>query len=213
MQLLIFDDMAQCTDAEVGRLLTLAGLQRREQALRFSHTFGRFCCLKGYELLLDCIERLRHNSDPAAQEMLRRLDDWNGDFVYNEHGKPYLQSRTSTARIEGVEFNISHCKNAVAAVLHPAPVGIDVESFRTASPALIRRTMNDTETEQIHHADNPSREFTRLWTQKEAVLKLEGTGLVDNLPQVLSSNRYRLETIVNEPKGYVYTVATNKSQA
>lgn len=207
MQLQIFDDMAQCTDTAVSQLLPMVSPQRREQALRFSHTFGRFCCLKGYELLLRCIGQLRNATDPESRELRARLDDWSGAFVYNEHGKPFLQSRSTGGRIEGAEFSISHCKNAVAAALHHLPVGLDIETFRSFSPTLLHRTMNAQEAAAITGADLPQREFARLWTQKEAVLKLEGSGLTDNLPQVLSNRHYQLETAVNESKKYAWTVA------
>lgn len=67
MHLLTFDDMAQCTDAVVSQLLApLVSDQQRKQALRFNHTFCRFCCLKGYELLLRCIEQLRNVTGPKG---------------------------------------------------------------------------------------------------------------------------------------------------
>ena len=47
----IFDDMTQCSEQEVARLLPLVSAQRREQALRFTHLFGQYCCLKSYEML------------------------------------------------------------------------------------------------------------------------------------------------------------------
>ena len=49
----IFDDMTLCCEQEVARLLPLVSAQRREQALRYTHLFGQFCCLKSYELLID----------------------------------------------------------------------------------------------------------------------------------------------------------------
>ena len=42
----IFDDMTQCSEQEVARLLPLVSDQRREQALRYKHTFGQYCCLQ-----------------------------------------------------------------------------------------------------------------------------------------------------------------------
>ena len=42
----IFDDMTQVTEAEVRRMLPLVNIQRRDEALRYKHLFGQFCCLK-----------------------------------------------------------------------------------------------------------------------------------------------------------------------
>ena len=47
----IFSDMTECSEQEVARLLPLVSEQRREQALRYTHTFGQYCCLKSYEML------------------------------------------------------------------------------------------------------------------------------------------------------------------
>lgn len=207
----LFDDMSCCSDAEVKRLLALVSNQRREQALAFQHTFGRFACLKAYELLRQCVDEVLSGTDAAYGQMRERLAQWDGGFVYAEHGKPFLRSSNGEGVIEGVDFSISHCKRAVGVALHDKPVGLDVESFRTAKESLVQRTMNEAERELILHANNPDRMFTRLWTQKEAVLKMEGSGLVDHLDQVLSEKNtkstYRLETGFNEEKQYCWSLA------
>ena len=59
IRLTLFDDMSQCTDAEVERLLPLVSAQRREVALRFKFTFGRFTCLKSYVMLQQLVVHLR----------------------------------------------------------------------------------------------------------------------------------------------------------
>jgi phosphopantetheinyl transferase len=71
--------------------------------------------------------------------------------------------------------------------------------------------MNPEEQEEVRAAADPTEAFTRLWTRKEAVLKLRGTGLVDNLHEVLLPNpehpAFSLETTVNRAKQYVWTLA------
>ena len=78
MQYRIFDDMTECSEQEIARLLTLVSPQRREQALRYTHIFGQFCCLKSYELLTALLASTPYtlHSTPS--------------FLYNEHGAPYL---------------------------------------------------------------------------------------------------------------------------
>ena len=51
----IFDDMTQCNEQEVARLLPLVSAQRREQALGYKHTFGQYCCLQSYKMLCDLL--------------------------------------------------------------------------------------------------------------------------------------------------------------
>ena len=170
--------MEQCTEAEVQRMLPLVSAQRREQALRFKHTLGRFCCLKSW-LMLDAMN---------IGEM---------EFLYNEHGKPYIEG--------GPFFSISHCKEAIAVAIDDQPVGIDVEAIRNVDQDLILRTMNEEEQQQIHS----NRDFTRLWTQKEAILKMEGTGITSfEQLQGLSISDYRIQTI--EKEKYIYTIAYGK---
>jgi 4'-phosphopantetheinyl transferase len=208
-RLLLFDDMSQGTDAEVERLLPLVGVQRREVALRFKFTFGRFTCLKSYVMLQQLVQEALAETDERWLPLQQRLKEWNGNFVYNEHEKPFMQN-ASGERIEGVDFSISHCKNAIAVALGDHPVGVDVESFRHAEEPLLKRTMNPEEQAEVRAAADPAEAFTRLWTRKEAVLKLRGTGLVDNLHEVLipkPEQPFSLETTVNRGKQYVWTLA------
>ena len=182
----IFDDMSQMTDAEVQRMLPLVDEQRREEALRYKHLFGQFACLKSWLML---------------QDLLKHLGINNLEINKNEHGKPYL------IRYPDVHFNLSHCKRGIAVMVDFSPVGIDIESFHRENEALVRRTMNDAEIEAIQASPNPTATFTQLWTQKEAVLKLRGTGIVNDLHGVLDGEGYRLESHINEEKQYALTMA------
>ena len=207
LKYLLFDDILQCADNEVERLLPLVSSQRREKALRFKFTFGRYACLKSYLMLQQLVQEVFAETDEHWLTMQERLKEWNGDFVYNEHEKPFMQSRLG-GRIEGVDFSISHCKNAIAVALSDRPVGVDVESFRQAEEPLLKRTMNPEEQAEVRAAADPAEAFTRLWTRKEAVLKLRGTGIVDNLHEVLSNlDNVHLQTIVNKNRQYAYTLA------
>jgi len=204
---LLFDDMSQCTDSEVERLLPLVSAQRRKVALRYKFTFGRFTCLKSYVMLQQLVQEVLAETDKHWLPLQQRLKEWNGDFVFNEHDKPFMQN-TLGQRIEGVDFNISHCKNAIAVALSDRPLGVDVESFRHAEGALLRRTMNPEEQAEVLAATDPAEAFTRFWTRKEAVLKLRGTGLVDNLHEVLTNlENIQLETTVNKNRQYACTLA------
>ena len=181
MRVRIFDRMEECTEEAVQAMLPQVSQQRREQALRYRHLFGRFCCLKSWLML----------SAMHIGEM---------EFLYNEHGKPYIEG--------GPFFSISHCKEAIAVALDDQPVGIDVESIRRFDPELVTRTMNDSEQALIAASETPERTFTRLWTQKEAVLKMEGTGIesFEQLQTILSKYRnIEISTIENEK--YIYTIA------
>jgi 4'-phosphopantetheinyl transferase len=182
----IFDDMTQVTEAEVQRMLPLVDEQRRKEALRYKHLFGQFSCLKSWLML---------------KELLKPLGIHDLDTGHNEHGKPFLTHHPN------VHFNLSHCKNGIAVVVDFSPVGIDIESFRKSNLALVKKTMNPVEAEWIRSSSNPVEAFTQYWTKKEAVVKLRGTGLIDDLHSILDGEGYRLETQVNRDKGYAWSVA------
>lgn len=183
----IFDDMEQCTAEEVARLLPLVSDQRREQALRFSHLFGQYCCLKSYEILC---------------ELLR---EWGSDiqlpvFDYNEYGAPSIQG--------GPYFSISHCKEGIAVAVDSQPIGIDIESVRPFKEALMHKTMNASEQAAILSSDDPDWAFTRFWTKKEAVLKMQATGIISDLHEVLSAApNTRFTSFDNANHRYVLTIA------
>jgi 4'-phosphopantetheinyl transferase len=182
----VFDDMDLCTDAEVERMLSLVPEPRRSQAMGFKHTFGRFACLKSYLMLAELLR-----SEFGLEEF--RIET-------AEHGKPYLTDYPD------IHFNISHCRNAIAVVVSDKPVGIDVESFRHFNDGLLDKSMNPTEKEEILKSDAPEETFASYWTRKEAVFKMQGTGITDNLHNILSGG-VTTGTKINREKGYALSVA------
>jgi phosphopantetheine--protein transferase-like protein len=85
-------------------------------------------------------------------------------------------------------------------------VGIDVESFRHFSEGLLDKTMNPDEKAAILSSDSQEEKFASLWTCKEAVFKMQGTGITDNLHHILSGG-VTTGTKINHEKGYALSVA------
>ena len=189
----IFDDMTQYSEQEVARLLPLVSAQRREQALRYKHTFGQYCCLQSYKMLCELLaEWSRVHQLPINQQPI---------FLYNDYGAPYIEG--------GPYFSISHCKRGIAVAVSENPIGIDIEAIRTFSPDLMRKTMNEDEQLRITSSAIPEVEFIRFWTQKEALLKLQGTGIISDLHHVLAhTNDISWTEMINQEKGYICTIAT-----
>ena len=191
MQYRIFDDMTQCSEQEIARLLPLVSPQRREQALRYTHIFGQFCCLKSYELLTALLASTPYtlHSTPS--------------FLYNEHGAPYLE--------DGPYFSISHCKQGIVVAVSETPIGIDIEAIRPLNEGLVQKAMNPQEQAQIAAAANPEQEFIRLWTRKEAYVKMLGTGIISDMHQILhNTDALQWHEIVDINKGYICTIVQNK---
>ncbi len=188
--------MTRCTPAEVAHLLPSVSVQRREQALRFSHTFGQFCCLKSYEMLLILLREWgrEHPTAPTYAEP--------PSFLYNEHGQPRLET--------GPYFSISHCRHAIAVAVSDCPIGIDIESVRPLRHELVAKTMNTAEQNLIATSSQPDRIFTRLWTSKEALLKLRGTGIIADLHRTLEDcANVSFHTIDNPQQPYILTIASS----
>ena len=188
----IFDDMTQCSEQTVARLLPLVSAQRREQALRYKHTFGQYCCLQSYKMLCELLaEWSRVHQLPINQQPI---------FLYNDYGAPYIEG--------GPHFSISHCKRGIAVAVSENPIGIDIESIRSFKPELMRKTMNEDEQLRITSSAIPEVEFIRLWTQKEALLKLQGTGIISDLHHVLThAQDISWSEISPLDKGYICTIA------
>ena len=161
--------------------------QRREQALKFKYELGQRLCVLAYRLLKQALRE-----EYGIEE--------NPLFEYNEHGKPSLIGHP------GIFFNLSHCKEAVVCVISDSPVGVDVESIREYKESLVRYTMNDSEIQEIESSENPASTFIRLWTMKEATIKLLGTGISDGMKDVLCRSDFHYDTYINRERGFIYTI-------
>lgn len=173
-------------------VLPLLSEQRREQALKFKHELGRKTCAAAYLLLC---EGLRQEYGITEKPV----------FEYGEYGKPSIVGHPD------IHFNLSHCRNAAICALSDSPVGVDIETIRPYKDSLARYTMSDEELEKIQQAPRPDVEFTKLWTRKEAVLKLTGEGIQGRSLRDLLTGREQIKTVASEEKGYVYSLIYQKN--
>ena len=75
----------------------------------------------------------------------------------------------------GNHWSLSHKSRYVAAVVAPARIGIDIEQIRPCAPALLKKTVRDSEWD-LSDQDRQTL-FFRYWTSKESVLKAAGSGI------------------------------------
>ena len=162
--------------------------QRREQALKFKFEQGQRLCVLAYQLLKQALRDGYGITD-------------NPIFEYNEHGKPSIVGHPE------IFFNLSHCKEAVVCAVSDLPVGVDVEGIREYKESLVNYTMNDEEIAQIHSAEDPAAAFIRLWTMKEATMKLIGTGISNDMKTVIDTTRYKYTAV--DRQRYIYTICEN----
>ncbi len=184
--------VADLTDLQLSQLISSLPSWRREVVLRIRHQQGR------------------RESALAYAELCRGLQQEYGiavqpHFQENEHGKPTLPAYPH------IHFSLSHCACAVGCLLSSVPCGLDIERIRQPRPALVRYTMNEQEQQHIFSSPHPDVAFTLLWTRKEAILKLLGTGIAGaDLKGILTSpamQHVHLRSTDCSPQGYVYTEA------
>ena len=177
-------------ELDIAATLAVVTPQRREQALKFRHESGQRLSLAVYLLLMDGLRKEYEIVEPPV-------------FDYSPEGKPYIAARPD------IHFSLSHSGNVALCALSDQPVGADVEVPRKISPSLIAYTMNDLEQEQINASANPVMKFLYFWTRKEALLKLTGEGIRNDLKLVLAeAEKYHFETI--ETEKYIYSTARFK---
>ena len=213
MKILIDDKIREYTSEQIVQWLDELPEWRREQVLAYKHDMGRRQSLLAYRLLCQGLREEYGITEPPT-------------FRYGEHGKPSAplyppsggdlpQQQTERSTLKGgdgggLHFSLSHCREAVACVIDEEPCGIDIECVeRQVKDSIIRYSMNEAEQNSILRlppGEGREEAFLRLWTQKEAVLKLMGTGIRDTMKDVLIHCPYHIET--QETDRWIMSVAT-----
>jgi len=201
MKILIDDKIQTYSAEQITRWTEELPEWRREKVESFKHEAGRRQSLLAYRLLCEGLREEYGIAEPPT-------------FQYGEHGKPYIIIKNEKLKVKNEAvpyFSLSHCREAVACVIDERPCGIDIESVgRKVTESLIRYAMNKEEQELIMSlpsGEGREKVFLRLWTRKEAVLKLIGTGIRDTMKDVLVDCPYHIET--RETEHYVLSIATH----
>lgn len=92
-------------------------------------------------------------------------------FKLSENGKPYL------ANFPDIHFSISHSGEYVMVAVSDKPVGADIQKIKKYNSAVMKKYYSDKEIKQIEESSDKDSEYTKIWTQKEAVIKKSDTGL------------------------------------
>ncbi len=142
---------------------------RRDKMLNYKFLQGKVQSALAYLLLIHALRE-----EGVFTEM--------PDFGYREHNKPYLKNYPDW------HFNLSHCKNAVCCILSREDVGVDVEEVGEYKENLAAYISNEEELEMLHNSDNQADDFYRLWTRKESVFKLLGSGITKDIKHILNKD-------------------------
>lgn len=112
----------------------------------------------------------------------------NARIACGEFGKPYLPDYPE------VHFNISHSGQFVACAVCSKPVGIDVQEITPYCPNVAARVCSKAELTQIENSGDKAAEFTKIWTRKEAYLKMLGVGIGVGLQAMVIPTQLSVQT-------------------
>lgn len=160
---LIYGRISEFSEKEYEHALELLSCQRKSAVLRMRFENDRKRSVLG-ELLV-------------RREISKRTGLAEKDVIINrtENGKPYCENAE-------MHFSISHCKDLVVCVVHRFPVGVDIEFIRPLDLRVTRFACTHKDLEFINSAEDEGekeRRFFKLWTAKEAYIKLHGKVLAD----------------------------------
>ena len=98
------------------------------------------------------------------------------NLTFNEYGKPI---------ISGIYFSISHTENiTLLAASISNECGIDIEKIKVVEIILYKDYFTAEEWTAINCSAELYKTFYQLWTRKEAIIKLIGTGISEALKDI-----------------------------
>lgn len=140
------------------------------KSLSYKRWQDRQAYLLGRLLLVQFIKQHNYN-----YSLLKKIS-------YTKFNRPF---------IEGVsfDFNISHSgEYIVCAFSVNQVVGIDIEYIHPIDLNDFTYILSETEKEQIENAEDKLLSFFKTWSAKEAILKAQGSGLIDDLERLEINN-------------------------
>lgn len=140
-----------------------------------------------------------------------------------EPSMPISRDKFGKPRFERGEphFSIAHAGAlSVAAVSDSGELGVDIERIDRArdTERIASKFFSESEKRQLFGAEDRATEFYRIWTSKEAMMKLSGGGMLS----VMSADSARAEergelrfaryAVSFEGEEYILTLCTDKAE-
>ena len=125
-------------------------------------------------------------------------------FAYGEHGKPYLPEYPEC------HFSLSHSGDYIALVCGNVECGLDVQKI-SCRKLHVLRFLHPAERQSIAEAQNSNDEFYRIWTMKEAYVKLTGEGMSHRFDSFDVLSMHDICFYTQRIGDHMLTLCTNKS--
>ncbi len=110
-------------------------------------------------------------------------------FTYGKNGKPSLKE------FPDIHFNFSHCRNSCACIISDSQTAVDIADKRFISMQTAKRFCSVNEYETASALSEPSELLVRLWSVKECVSKLDGSGLFADFKKITEETSDNIFTI------------------
>ena len=176
-------DIREVSEAELAETFDNMDENRKERCLRYKFDEDKRRMIAGEYL-----------AKKLAKEILGTAKE-DISLINLESGQPVILIKDKKLCV-----SISHSGSFAAAAVSSTPVGIDIEETRDVPQGVVRKAFSQDEIDFVNSAqteEEKKQRFLRIWTAKEAYLKLKGTGLkgLDEafvLPFVLGEERENL---------------------
>ena len=126
--------------------------EKREKVLKFKQITDRKLAVCGEILARTAISEI---TGKTKEELV---------FELKKSGKPFCKNAET-------EFSISHSGEFAVCAVSEKPVGIDIQKITEYNEKTAERVCSEEELYAIRKSAQKSREFIKIWTKKEAVLK------------------------------------------
>ena len=107
----------------------------------------------------------------ARREIAKRfgINICDIEIAAKEKGKPYCKNAE-------VELSLSHSGDYAVCAVGERPIGIDIQRIVPYNEKTAKKVCSALELEDIEKSGKKAEEFIKLWTKKEAVIKMKGEG-------------------------------------
>ncbi|EGQ0296154.1 TPA: 4'-phosphopantetheinyl transferase superfamily protein [Staphylococcus pseudintermedius] len=141
---------------------------------------------------------IKDNNNVKIEEILKDNNIKINGISRNIYGKPFLIDSST-------KYNLSHSNGVRVIIISDCEVGIDIEFCRELEYVTIAQTFFcNSEYEYIKNSKDIQKAFFRIWTLKEAYLKMNGIGLTRRLNSFSVMNFLRGEQVIYFEGKYIY---------
>ena len=161
-------------DAEFDTFFAITDSKKRARISRYKHMKDR--------KLSVCAEML---AKKAIADIFS-VSPYDVELSADVNGKPFCRNFK-------IELSLAHSGDYAVCTVSDAPVGIDVQKIVPYNPKTAGKVCSDAELEAIELSSDKAAEFIKLWTKKEAVLKMRGTGITHGMKDCLDGQK--VETV------------------